>query len=239
MSLACQELVKSYRHRRVVDNLSFSAGRGEIVGILGPNGAGKTTTFYMILGLTRPDCGSILFDDHDVTSLPVSKRSRMGLGYLAQEPSVFRKLSVLDNVMLYLEASGYPVNSRRKRAMQLLKEFGLEDQADMQSISLSGGERRRVEIARALAANPAFILLDEPFTGIDPIAINDIKTIILDLAERGIGVIITDHNVREALSICNRAYIVAEGRIITSGDRDTIPSDPLARKFYLGEDYEA
>ncbi|MCC6484725.1 MAG: LPS export ABC transporter ATP-binding protein [Armatimonadetes bacterium] len=239
MSLACQELVKVYRGRRVVDNLSFTAARGETVGILGPNGAGKTTTFYMVLGLARPDSGVILFEDHDITHLSVARRSKMGIGYLAQEASIFRKLTVLQNVMLYLEAAEYPAAGRYKRAMQLLGEFGVDARAQEQSISLSGGERRRVEIARALAADPAFILLDEPFTGIDPIAINDIKSIIRSLAERNIGIIITDHNVRDTLSICDRAYIVAQGRIVTSGTSQTIPDDPLARQFYLGEDYEA
>jgi len=208
------------------------------VGLLGPNGAGKTTTFYMILGLVKPDSGAVLLDDSDVTMLPVAKRSRLGIGYLAQEPSIFRKMTVLENIMVYLEAAGLPYDARKQRAGALLEEFGIAGRADSPSLSLSGGERRRAEIARALAVDPAFILLDEPFTGVDPIAINEIQEIIRKLAARGIGIIITDHNVRETLSITDRSYIVANGRVITSGTEETIPHDPLARKYYLGEHFE-
>lgn len=237
MSIVCQELVKSYRHRRVVDHLSFVAERGEVVGLLGPNGAGKTTTFYMILGLVKPESGRILLDDHDVTALPIFKRSRLGVGYLAQEPSIFRKMTVYDNVMLYLESTGEPAKQRPDRAMALLKEFGVAERAGVKGISLSGGERRRAEIARALAAHPGFLLLDEPFTGVDPIAINEIQEVIRGLAARGIGVVITDHNVRETLSITDRAYIISDGRVVTSGTAATIPHDSLARKYYLGEHF--
>ena len=208
------------------------------MGLLGPNGAGKTTTFYMILGLVKPDSGAVLLDDSDVTMLPVAKRSRLGIGYLAQEPSIFRKMTVLENIMVYLEAAGLPYDARKQRAGALLEEFGIAGRADSPSLSLSGGERRRAEIARALAVDPAFILLDEPFTGVDPIAINEIQEIIRKLAARGIGIIITDHNVRETLSITDRSYIVANGRVITSGTEETIPHDPLARKYYLGEHFE-
>lgn len=237
MSIVCQELVKSYRGRKVVDNLSFSAERGEVVGLLGPNGAGKTTTFYMILGLVKPEAGKVLLDDHEVTGLPIYRRSRLGLGYLAQEASIFRKMTVLDNVMLYLEAAGMPRKQRRDRAMALLADFGIAERADVKGASLSGGERRRAEIARALAVSPSFLMLDEPFTGVDPIAINEIQEIIRTLAGRGIGVVISDHNVRETLAITDRSYVVSDGRIMTSGTRDTIPHDPLARKFYLGEHF--
>ncbi len=238
MSIACQELVKSYRGRRVVDHLSFTAGKGEVVGLLGPNGAGKTTTFYMVLGLVKPEEGAVLIDGHDVTTYSVSRRGRLGVGYLAQEPSVFRKLTVRENMMVYIEAAGIPARQRDSRAKELLTEFGIAERESTLAISLSGGERRRLEIARSLAAGPSYILLDEPFTGVDPIAIGEIKGIIRRLAEREIGVVITDHNVRETLSITDRAYIVSEGRIITSGTADTIPHDPLARKHYLGKDFE-
>lgn len=237
MSIVCRELVKTYRGRRVVDNLSFSAERGEVVGLLGPNGAGKTTTFYSILGLVKPDSGDILLDGKEITSMPVFRRSRLGLGYLAQEPSIFRKLSVIDNVLLYLEAAGVPGSERRAQALGLLREFGVEARASVRGISLSGGERRRAEIARVLAAKPTFLLLDEPFTGVDPIAISEMQQIMRALADKGIGVIITDHNVRETLSITDRAYIVSEGAVVTSGTAETIPHDPLARKYYLGEHF--
>ncbi len=237
MAIVCQELVKTYHKRRVVDGLSFVAERGEVVGLLGPNGAGKTTTFYMILGLVKPDGGCVLMDGRDVTALPISRRSALGIGYLAQEASIFRKMTVLENVMVYLEAAGVPARERHARAMSLLEEFGVAERANAKGISLSGGERRRAEIARALAANPSFILLDEPFTGVDPIAINDIQEVIRSLASRGIGVVITDHNVRETLIITDRAYIVSEGHVVTSGTSKSIPDDPLARKYYLGEHF--
>ncbi|BCW99103.1 MAG: lipopolysaccharide export system ATP-binding protein LptB [Armatimonadota bacterium] len=237
MSIVCQELVKSYRGRRVVNSLSFSAERGEVVGMLGPNGAGKTTTFYMILGLVRPESGRVLLDGYDITSQPIFRRSRLGIGYLPQEASIFRKLTVFQNVMLYLESRGVPAGQRREEAMRLLEDFGVADRANVTGSALSGGERRRVEIARALAANPGFLLLDEPFTGVDPIAISEIQQMIRKLASRGIGVVISDHNVRETLSITDRSYIVAEGRVVCSGTEETILNDPLARKHYLGENF--
>lgn len=237
MSIVCQELVKSYRGRRVVNSLSFSAERGEVVGMLGPNGAGKTTTFYMILGLVKPEAGQVLLDDHDITTIPIFRRSRLGIGYLPQEASIFRKMTVLENVMLYLEARGVSGRAGRQEAMKLLEDFGVAERTGVKGISLSGGERRRVEIARALAARPAFLLLDEPFTGVDPIAINDIQQVIRKLADRGIGIVISDHNVRETLKITDRSYIVAEGRVVCSGTEETILNDPLARKYYLGENF--
>lgn len=237
MSIVCQELVKSYRGRKVVNSLSFSAERGEVVGMLGPNGAGKTTTFYMILGLVKPEAGQVLLDDHDITTIPIFRRSRLGIGYLPQEASIFRKMTVLENVMLYLEARGVSGRAGRQEAMKLLEDFGVAERAGVKGISLSGGERRRVEIARALAARPAFLLLDEPFTGVDPIAINDIQQVIRKLADRGIGIVISDHNVRETLKITDRSYIVAEGRVVCSGTEETILNDPLARKYYLGENF--
>jgi len=237
LSIVCQELVKSYRGRRVVNSLSFSAERGEVVGMLGPNGAGKTTTFYMILGLVKPEAGQVLLDDHDITTIPIFRRSRLGIGYLPQEASIFRKMTVLENVMLYLEARGVSGRAGRQEAMKLLEDFGVAERTGVKGISLSGGERRRVEIARALAARPAFLLLDEPFTGVDPIAINDIQQVIRKLADRGIGIVISDHNVRETLKITDRSYIVAEGRVVCSGTEETILNDPLARKYYLGENF--
>jgi lipopolysaccharide export system ATP-binding protein len=237
VSIVCQELVKSYRGRRVVNSLSFSAERGEVVGMLGPNGAGKTTTFYMILGLVRPESGKVLLDGYDITSQPIFRRSRLGIGYLPQEASIFRKLTVFQNVMLYLESRGVPASQRRDEAMRLLEDFGVADRANVRGSALSGGERRRVEIARALAAKPGFLLLDEPFTGVDPIAISEIQQMIRKLASRGIGVVISDHNVRETLSITDRSYIVAEGRVVCSGTEETILNDPLARKYYLGENF--
>lgn len=221
-----------------MDGLSFTAERGEVVGLLGPNGAGKTTTFYMILGLVKPEGGKILLDGHDISEAPIYHRSKLGIGYLAQEPSIFRKLTVMENVMLYLEAQKMPLCERKPKALRLLEEFGVAARADVKGIALSGGERRRAEIARALAADPSFLLLDEPFTGVDPIAINEIQGVIRALADKGIGVVITDHNVRETLHITDRAYIISNGQVVTSGGSDSIPDDPLARKYYLGEHFE-
>lgn len=236
--LSVENLIKGYRGRNVVDGVSLSINQGEIVGLLGPNGAGKTTTFYMIVGLVRPDAGTVLLDQHDITHMPMYKRARHGIGYLAQEPSIFRKLTVQDNIQLVLEASGMPKEQRAERVEELLDELRIGHVRDHQGYTLSGGERRRAEIARALAVRPKFLLLDEPFTGVDPIAINDIQDIISDLQKKGIGVVITDHNVRETLAITDRAYILSEGHIKTSGLACDLPNDPIARKYYLGDRYE-
>ena len=237
MSLAAEGLVKSYRGRRVVDEMDLRVERGEIVGLLGKNGAGKTTTFYMIVGLVRPEAGRVLFDDKDITHMPMNRRCRQGIGYLAQEPSVFRNLSVVENLLLILELQRLSGPVRRARADELMGKLDITHLADRKGMLLSGGERRRVEIARALCTSPAFILLDEPFTGVDPIAIDDIKQIIVGLQTEDIGILITDHNVRETLGICHRAYIVFEGKTLTKGTSDEIAADPLARKHYLGESF--
>lgn len=208
------------------------------MGLLGPNGAGKTTTFYMIVGLVRPNSGTVLLDGKDITNMPMYQRARHGIGYLAQEPSVFRKLSVSENILLVLEAIGMPRKERIARLDQLLDELKLCQVKDHKAYMLSGGERRRTEIARALACSPKFMLLDEPFTGVDPIAIADIQDIIVELRKKGIGVVITDHNVRETLSITDRAYILSEGQIKTSGLSTDLPNDPIARKYYLGDRFE-
>ena len=206
--------------------------------MLGPNGAGKTTTFYMIVGLVRPNSGRVHLDGQDITDMPMYMRARHGLGYLAQEPSVFRKLTVSENILLVLESAAVPVKERKARLAQLLDELKLGDVRDQKGCVLSGGERRRTEIARALAVSPKFMLLDEPFTGVDPIAIGDIQDIIADLRKKGIGIIITDHNVRETLAITDHAYILSEGQIKTSGLSSELPNDPIARKYYLGDRYE-
>lgn len=232
------DLQKNYKGRNVVDGVSFSIDRGEIVGLLGPNGAGKTTTFYMVVGLVHPSSGRVLFDGKDITSLPMYKRARLGIGYLPQEASVFRKLTVEENILLVLEMAGIGKKERRVRTDQLIEELHLEKVRDRKGVLLSGGERRRTEIARALATDPAFILLDEPFTGVDPIAINDIQDIVAHLKQRNIGIIITDHNVKATLAITDRAYIISEGQIRTSGPAAELPNDPIARKFYLGERFE-
>ena len=233
-----RDLVKVYRGRRVVGGVSIHIEQGEIVGLLGPNGAGKTTTFYMIVGLVRPGGGTVALDGRDITRLPMYQRARRGIGYLAQEASVFRKLTALENVLLVLEMKGYPAAKRRARAEALLAELHIEHIAHSRGYALSGGERRRVEIARALAADPAFLLLDEPFTGIDPIAREDIGGIIRALKARGIGILITDHDERATLRLTDRAYILADGKIVTAGTADQIAADPLARKYYLGENFE-
>jgi len=235
MSLRGQNLVKSYRGRRVVDDVSVTVERGEIVGLLGPNGAGKTTTFYMMIGLVPSNGGQVYLDDLEISGLPMHQRCRRGIGYLAQEPSVFRKLTVRQNLLLVLELQRRSRRDQHARAEQLMGQLGLSHLADQRGMVLSGGERRRVEIARALCTSPAFILLDEPFTGVDPKAIEEIQTIISDLREQGIGVLITDHNVRETLGITDRAYILFEGRIRTSGSAEAIVNDPEARKYYLGD----
>jgi len=238
VKLQTRNLVKIYKGRRVVNGVSLGIETGEIVGLLGPNGAGKTTTFYMMVGLVRPDEGSVMLDDKDITQQPMYQRARLGLGYLAQEPSVFRKLTVAENLLLVQEMNGVSRKERHVRTDALLEEFGLSRLRDEKGQVLSGGERRRVEIARALATNPKFILLDEPFTGVDPIAIGDIQDIVGQLKNKGIGIVITDHNVRETLAITDRAYIISEGEIKTSGTSSGLPEDPIARKFYLGDRFE-
>ncbi|MEN6521315.1 MAG: LPS export ABC transporter ATP-binding protein [Armatimonadota bacterium] len=239
MQIRTENLAKVYRSRHVVDGVSLDVERGEIVGLLGPNGAGKTTTFYMIVGLIKPNGGRVFLDDRDITRMPMYGRARLGIGYLAQEPSVFRKLTVAQNVLLVLEMAGVGKKERLRKTDQLLDELGLRQLKDEHGIVLSGGERRRTEIARALATDPAFILLDEPFTGVDPIAIDDIQTTIARLrSEKNIGILITDHNVRATLKITDRAYIISEGKIATSGPATELPNDPIAKKYYLGERFE-
>ena len=235
MSLRTENLVKTYQGRRVVNGVSIEVQRGEVVGLLGPNGAGKTTTFYMVIGLIRRDGGQVTLDDQDIGRMPMHRRCRLGIGYLAQEPSVFRKLSVRENLLLVLEVQGLSRPDRQARAEELMTKLGVEDKADTKAMVLSGGERRRVEIARTLCSSPSFILLDEPFTGIDPIAIDDIQQIILDLRSEGIGILITDHNVRETLGITDRAYILFDGVVRTHGPSADIPNDPIARQYYLGD----
>jgi len=238
MSLVARGLVKSYRGRRVVDGVSIEVERGEVVGLLGPNGAGKTTTFYLVLGLVRADGGEILLDGEDISRLPMHLRCRRGIGYLAQEPSVFRRLSVRDNLLLILELQGLARAEREKRAAELMERLQIAHIADQPGAVLSGGERRRVEIARTLCTSPSFILLDEPFTGVDPIAIDEIRALIQGLQSDDIGILITDHNVRETLSITDRAYIISEGQIRTHGNSADLPQDPVARKYYLGERFQ-
>jgi lipopolysaccharide export system ATP-binding protein len=233
--LRTEGLVKCYRGRRVVDGVSIEVHQGEIVGLLGQNGAGKTTTFYMIMGLIRPASGSIYLGDHDVTDRPMHERARMGVGYLSQEPSVFRKLSVENNIRAILETLGIDRQEQRTRLEALLGELGIERLRSSMAYTLSGGERRRLEIARALVTSPMFMLLDEPFSGIDPIAVQDIQSIIGELKKKGLGLLITDHNVRETLSITDRSYIMSEGRILVSGNSEDLANDPVAREAYLGE----
>jgi len=235
--LVATDLVKIYRKRRVVDKISLAVSRGEIIGLLGPNGAGKTTTFYMIVGLIRPDGGQIFLDGKDVTSQPMYLRAREGITYLPQEASIFRKLTVEQNIMAILETMGLSREERRQRLSELLDELNVGHLARSKGYSLSGGERRRVEITRALVTSPSFLLLDEPFAGIDPLALIDIQTIVAQLKEKGIGILISDHNVRETLKVCDRAYIVNEGTILEEGDPDQIASSQRARRIYLGEEF--
>ena len=238
IKLEASHLAKSYNKRKVVIDVSMSVESQQIVGLLGPNGAGKTTCFYMIAGLIRADHGRICIDNQDITELPMHGRARAGIGYLPQEASIFRKLSVTDNIMAILEKRKNLSKAERKNKLeQLLEELNIGHIRNSAGMALSGGERRRAEIARALATDPSFILLDEPFAGVDPIAVNDIKQIIIHLKERGIGVLITDHNVRETLSICETAYIVSEGHIIAEGDSDAIMSNDKVKSVYLGHDF--
>ncbi len=238
MKLHTNKLVKKYKNRKVVDQVSVNVEQGEIVGLLGPNGAGKTTTFYMMVGLITPNEGSILLDEKDITKEPVYKRARMGLGYLAQEASVFRKLSIEDNIRAVLEMSSLDRNEQRRRVESLLEEFGLTKIRKSLGIQLSGGERRRTEIARALALNPRFILLDEPFAGVDPIAVEDIQQIVSRLKDKNIGILITDHNVHETLAITDRAYLMFEGSILKAGTGAQLAEDEQVRKVYLGQNFE-
>jgi len=236
---AADGLVKYYSRRAVVDEVSFHVNRGEIVGILGPNGAGKTTAFRMCVGLVRPAAGRVLFNGRDVTRLPMHRRARLGMGYLAQEPSLFRDMTVEDNLLAVMEMRGVERRARRAKATRMIGEFGLSRLRGHVAYSLSGGERRRLEIARALCSDPLLILLDEPFTGIDPIAVAEVQNLVMHLKVRGIGVLITDHNVIEALRITDRAYILSEGRIVTRGTAEQILEDPIARKHYLGDRIQA
>ncbi len=229
------ELVKVYHGRTVVDKVSLEVNQGEVVGLLGPNGAGKTTTFYMIVGLERPDGGRIYLNDEDITSLPMHRRAQKGLGYLPQEASVFRKLSVEENIKAVLQLMNLTPAEQKQRLEQLLYEFDLERVRHSKAFMLSGGERRRTEIARALATEPTVLLLDEPFAGVDPIAVGELQNIIAHLKSQDLGILITDHNVRETLSITDRAYIMHEGKILVSGSSEEIANDETARKFYLGE----
>jgi len=237
--LATRQLMKEYKGRLVANNVSLEIHSGEVVGLLGPNGAGKTTCFYMIVGLVPMDKGQILLDAQDISRLPMHKRARLGLGYLPQEPSVFRKLTVEENIMAILETqSGLSAEERRQRLEKLLKELHIGARRDALGVSLSGGERRRVEIARALATKPRFMLLDEPFAGVDPISVIEIQQLISHLQGLGIGVLITDHNVRETLKICDRAYILSEGEVLTAGIPDEILYNEDVKKVYLGEDFQ-
>jgi len=238
MILRAEKLVKKYKSRTVVNNVSIEVKQGEIVGLLGPNGAGKTTSFYMIVGLIKPNSGSIFLDDMELTSLPMYKRAQKGIGYLSQEPSVFRKLSVEDNIQAVLEMTKMSRADQRKKLEELLKEFGLQQIRKSRGDLLSGGERRRTEIARALAVDPKFILLDEPFAGVDPIAVEDIQTIVSHLTDRNIGILITDHNVHETLSITDRAYLLFEGSILKAGTGEELAADEQVRKVYLGQNFE-
>src|SRR6476619_7373060 len=237
-TLATDEIGKSYRGRRVVNGVSIRVGQGEVVGLLGPNGAGKTTSFYMIVGLTPPDMGRILLDGADITTVPMYLRARQfGISYLPQEPSVFRKLTVEENILAVLEAQPISWHERREKMEKLIEQLGLDHIRQNRGYALSGGERRRVEIARCLCINPTFILLDEPFSGIDPIAVLDLQKIISDLKASGIGILITDHNVRETLSVTDRAYIINEGRIFRAGTPEALGSDPEVRRVYLGDSF--
>jgi len=236
--LRVEELVKAYGRKRVVDRVSLSVGQGEIVGLLGPNGAGKTTTFYMVVGLIRSDGGSVFLNEIDLTLIPMYKRARLGISYLPQEPSVFRKLTVEENILAILEIMNLSKSERNNRLEKLMADLGISHLAKTRSNSLSGGERRRVEISRALVTSPAFMLLDEPFSGIDPLAVLDIQNILLQLKEKGIGILISDHNVRETLGVCDRAYILNEGVILEEGTPVCIAESEMARKIYLGDNFK-
>jgi lipopolysaccharide export system ATP-binding protein len=235
--LEARDIVKQYRNRRVVDGVSLQVQNGNVVGLLGPNGAGKTTSFYMIAGFVRPQSGRVLLDGDDITDLPIHKRAQKGISYLAQEPSVFKKLTVEENIRIVLEPLGLPRDEIEYRINSLLEDMKIQTLAANKANTLSGGERRRVEIMRALAIKPRFILLDEPFAGIDPLSVADLQQIIKDLKNKGLGVLISDHNVRETLSVCDHAYIISNGRILTSGNAEEIVKNEEARKIYLGESF--
>lgn len=235
--LVAEDLEKSYRGRRVVAGVGMQVRCGEIVGLLGPNGAGKTTTFYMVVGLVRPDAGSIKFKGRNITRYPVYKRARAGLGYLAQEPSVFRKLTVEQNVLAILETLDLTSAERKRRLGELLDELGLARVARQKAFTLSGGERRKLEITRALVREPSILMLDEPFAGVDPLAVSDIQQIIRNLRSRGLGIVITDHNVRETLAVVDRAYLLYEGRVLCEGAADDLINDPIVRERYLGQEF--
>lgn len=236
--LETKSLVKTYGGRRVVDGLSISVGRSEIVGLLGPNGAGKTTSFYMIVGIIAPDEGHIYFDQADITRKPIHERCRLGMGYLAQESSIFRKLTVEENILAILETLDISPRERKKRLQSLLEELNIAHLAKSKAYTLSGGERRRLEITRALVTNPSFLLLDEPFSGIDPIVVAEAQEIIQDLKKKGLGILLTDHNVRETLAITDRAYLVADGKVMISGTAQDLINDPKAKQVYLGEKFK-
>ena len=238
LTIHTKELVKSYHNRTVVNQVSVNVKQGEIVGLLGPNGAGKTTTFYMVVGLIKPDEGQVFLDDQDITRLPMYKRAQLGLGYLPQEASVFRKLSVEDNIKAILEMTKMPKAEQKDKLEALLDEFRLHHVRKNHGDSLSGGERRRTEIARALAVDPKFILLDEPFAGVDPIAVEDIQAVVARLKYKNIGILITDHNVNETLSICDRAYLLIEGKIFKHGSAEELAADEQVRRLYLGRNFE-
>ncbi len=232
--IQAEQLVKAYKGRKVVKEVDINVRPGEIVGLLGPNGAGKTTSFYMIVGLVRPTAGKVFFNGKNVTSVPMYKRARMGMGYLSQEPSIFRKLTVRDNVMSILETLPISRKERRTRLDFLLEELKITHLASQRAYTLSGGERRRLEITRALVTNPSIILLDEPFSGVDPLAVNDVQDIVRDLKKKGLGVLITDHNVRETLAVVDRAYLMCEGKVLREGNSDFLVNDEVSRELYLG-----
>ena len=235
--LRTDKLVKVYGGRAVVNGVDIHVRRGEIVGLLGPNGAGKTTTFYMIVGLIRPNGGKVYFDHQDVTDLPMYQRARQGMGYLPQEESIFRKLTVEENIMAILETQPLSLKERKARCEELLEQFGIAHLARNHALTLSGGEKRRLTIARSLVTNPSLLMLDEPFSGVDPIAVYDVQQIVQDLRERGLAILITDHNVRETLNIVDRAYLIYEGRVESQGDKDFLLTDPVSRRLYLGENF--
>lgn len=237
MIIETKNLVKIYGDRKVVDDVSLTVEQGSVVGLLGPNGAGKTTTFYMVVGIARPDQGTVTLDGQEIGQLSMCERARKGIGYLPQEASIFRKMTVEENLMSILETTPLSLDEQQKKMEDLIAEFRINHIRKSKGTALSGGERRRVEIARALATDPAFILLDEPFAGIDPIAVADIQGMVAHLAKRGIGILITDHNVRETLSIVDKAYILASGQVLLHGDSESIANDPVARKYYLGENF--
>ena len=236
--LRTDQLVKIYGGRAVVNGVNITAGEGEIVGLLGPNGAGKTTSFYMIVGLVRPNSGRVFFEGNDITNLPMYKRARMGMGYLPQEESIFRKLTVEENILAILETQPISKRERKSRCEELLKQFGIEHVAKQQALTLSGGEKRRLTIARSLVTKPSLLMLDEPFSGVDPIAVYDVQQIIANLRDTGLGILITDHNVRETLAIVDRAYLIFEGRVESQGTKEFLVNDPISRQLYLGERFK-